>query len=134
MALRIPNGAGNIGTVKNRRLMASVVRWTLAFLLFAQGALVANACLRVDAGPQAAFSTAQMEGCDMGVANPNACLFAYLDQSDHGAAQPTIPPATGYLPAPAVAAAPRLARDSRTALPAPGCAPPIPIRYCTLLI
>lgn len=103
-------------------------------MLFAQGALVANACLRLDASPQAAFSSSQMEGCDMGTTNPNACLLAYLDQSDHSTAQPTIPPAAESLLAPVSVAAPRRALDHRTALPAPGCAPPIPIRYCTLLI
>jgi hypothetical protein len=124
-----------MGAVKGRHLIRTLARWTLVVLLFAQGALVAEACLRLDASPRAAFTTSQMEDCDMGIANPNACLFAYLDQSDHNAAQPTVPPATSYLVVASTSVAkPACAFDSRAALPPPGRAPPIPIRYCTLLI
>ena len=120
--------------VKGRRLIRTVARWTLAVLLFAQGALFAEACLRLEASPQAAFEMSQMEGCDMGVTNPNACLLAYLDQSDHSAAQPAVPPVTQYMLARAVVARPGAAVNARATPPPPGCAPPIPIRYCTLLI
>jgi hypothetical protein len=123
-----------MGAVKRIRLIRTIARWTLAVLLFAQGALVAEACLRLDASPRAAFSTSQMEGCDMGTAKPNACLFQYLDQSDHSAAQPTISPGTAYLVVPLTVARVTVVADARAALPPPGSAPPIPIRYCTLLI
>lgn len=120
--------------VKGRRLIQIVGRWTLTVLLFAQGALVAEACLRLDTTPQAAFATAPMDGCDMGTANPNACLFGYLDQSDHSVAQPAVPPVTRYVLVAAAQARPSFVFDARSTLPPPGCAPPIPIRYCTLLI
>lgn len=120
--------------VKGRRLIRSIARWTLALLLFAQGALVANACLRLEASPQAAFTTSQMEGCDMGISNPNACLLAYLDQSDFSAPQPTVPPATYCFVAAPEVLAPTPPSETRASLTTPGRSPPIPIRYCTLLI
>lgn len=131
-----PRSAGaKMGAVKGRRLIRTLARATLVMLLFAQGALVAEACLRLDASPRAAFASSQMEGCDMAIGNPNACLFAYLDQSDHTAAQPTVPPATSYVVVASTSlATPARACDSLAALPPPGRAPPIPIRYCTLLI
>ena len=125
-----------MSVVNARRLIRSIARWTLAVMLFAQGALVANACLRLDASPQAAFtmSHAAMDGCEMGGSNPNACLLAYLDQSDHSPAQPTVPPATYCLVAPLRVAVPSATLDAHTPLAPFGGAPPIPIRYCTLLI
>ena len=124
-----------MAAVKRRRFLGTIARWTLVVLLFAQGALVAEACLRTDASPRAAFSMPEMEGCDMGKTNPNACLLGYLDVADQTAAQPSVPPATSYVlvsPGPATRRLP--AFDARAALPPPGNAPPIPIRYCTLLI
>jgi hypothetical protein len=125
-----------MGAVKARRLIRSIARWTLAVMLFAQGALVANACLRLEASPQAAFtmSHAEMDGCEMGVSNPNACLLAYLDQTDYSSAQPTVPPATHYFLVPLIVAAPSISVEARAPLAPLGGAPPIPIRYCTLLI
>ena len=124
----------NIGAVKRYRLIKAIARCALAAMLFAQGALVANACLRFDAGPQAAFSRTQAADCDMGTANPNVCLFQYLDQSDQANAQPLVIPAVAHLPAPAMSV--RLAPVlTARAPPVPhGCDPPIPIRYCSLLI
>ena len=124
----------NIGGVKGHRLIRTIARWMLVALLFTQGTLVANACLRLDTSPQAPFGMSQKEDCDMGTTNPNACLFGYLDLSDHSAAQPTVPPATRYVVVPLVVARLAGVPDARAALPPPGCAPPIPIRYCSLLI
>lgn len=115
------------------RFLRIVARWMLAVLLFAQGALVAEACLRLDASPRAAFSTSQMDGCDMGTTNPNACLFGYLEQTDQSGAQPTVPPVTQQVVLVAETAAHPIP-FAHAASPPPGCAPPIPIRFCTLLI
>jgi len=123
-----------MGVVKRIRLIKTVARCMFAALLFAQGALVANACLRVDTSPHAAFSMTEMEGCDMGAANPNACLYQYLDQSDQNSVQLTAPPVTAHHAAPLMIARPASVRDARVTVPPPGCAPPIPIRYCSLLI
>jgi hypothetical protein len=121
--------------VKGRRLIQIVARWTLAVLLFAQGALVAEACLRLDTTPQAAFATVPIDGGDTGATSPNACLLGFLDQSEQTAAHPIVsPPATSYVVVASSAANPAAVFDARTALHSPGCAPPIPIRYCTLLI
>jgi hypothetical protein len=120
--------------MKGRRFLRTIARYTVALLLFAQGALVAEACLRLDATPQAAFSASQMEGCEMGTDNPNACLLAYLDQSDYSSAQATVFPATAYIIVSQASQPPAAAPRTQTALPPPGCAPPIPIRYCSLLI
>jgi hypothetical protein len=128
-------GGAKMGAVKIRRFLGSIARWTLVVLLFAQGALVAEACLRTDASPRAAFSMPDMEGCDMGKTNPNACLLGYLELADQTTAQPSVPPATSYVRVSSSHAAGRApAFDARAALPPPGNAPPIPIRYCTLLI
>jgi hypothetical protein len=131
-ALRRIRSHVKMHSVKRYRLLR-IVRWTLAALLFAQGALVANACLRIDTSPQAALSATEMADCDMGTANPNACLYQYLDQSDQNSVQltPTFP----AMPVAALLIArPASVRDVRAVLPPPGCAPPIPIRYCSLLI
>lgn len=120
--------------VTGRRLIRTIARYTLALLLFAQGALLAEACLRLDASPQAAFSTSQMDGCDMGIGNPNACLLAYLDQSDQSSAQPTVSPSNSYVTVSESARPATLAPRLHVSLPPPGGAPPIPIRYCSLLI
>lgn len=74
-----------------------MARVALAAVLFAQVALAASACLRLDTGPQAAFATSQMADCDMCTTtnpntNPNLCLFQYLDQSDQTQAQPSVAP------------------------------------------
>jgi hypothetical protein len=124
-----------MAAVKRSRFLGTIARWTLVVLLFAQGALVAEACLRTDASARAAFPMAEMEGCDMGKTNPNACLLGYLDVADQTTAQPTVPPATSYVLVVSNPPAGRLlAFDARAALPPPGNAPPIPIRYCRLLI
>lgn len=120
--------------MNGRRVLRTIARYTLALLLFAQGALVAEACLRLDATPQAAFSASQMDGCEMGTDNPNACLLAYLDQSDYSSAQATVFPATAYIIVSQASQPPAAAPRTQATLPPPGCAPPIPIRYCSLLI
>jgi hypothetical protein len=124
-----------MAVVKRSRFLGTIARWTLVVLLFAQGALVAEACLRTDASARAAFSMPEMEGCEMGKTNPNACLLGYLDVADQTTAQPTVPLATSYvLVSPSRTAGRLPAFDRRAALPPPGSGPPIPIRYCTLLI
>jgi hypothetical protein len=123
-----------MGAVKRYRLIKVIARWALAAMLFTQGALVANACLRFDTGPRTAFSTTQMADCEMGTANPNVCLFQYLDQSDQTTAQPLVMPAVVHLPAPAVTVKPAPTLKARAPLVPHGCDPPIPIRYCSLLI
>ena len=123
-----------MAAVKRRRFLGIIARWTLVVLLFAQGALVAEACLRTDASPRAAFSMPDMEGCDMGKTNLNACLLGYLDLADQSTVQPSVPPATSYILVTPHTAGRLPAFDARAALPPPGNALPIPIRYCTLLI
>jgi hypothetical protein len=109
----------------------------LAAILFAQAALVASACLRLDTGPQAAFATSQMADCDMGTtANPNLCLFQYLDQSDQTQAQPSVAPAPLNVAVLAAPAAP--AQIDATAFTHTRfnflTGPPLIIRNCCLRI
>lgn len=123
-----------MGAVKRYRLIRTIARWTLAALLFTQGALVANACLRVDTGPQTAFSQQQMVDCEMGDANPNACLYQYLDQSDQTSAQASFTPPSANPVLLALSTTSQPIVKTRAALPPRSCGPPIPIRYCSLLI
>jgi len=49
--------------VKQYKFIKTTSRLVLAAVLFAQVALAASACLRLDTGPQAAFATSQMADC-----------------------------------------------------------------------
>ncbi len=123
----------SIYAVKHR-LLKTFALWTIAVLLFAQGALVVNACLRIDTGSQTAFGQPQMVDCEMGLTNPNACLYQYLDQSDQTGAQPSSTlPTVNLVPLMVSGQISRIVKN-RAGLPPRGCDPPIPIRYCSLLI
>jgi hypothetical protein len=123
-----------MAAVTKRRFLKTIARWTLVVLLFAQGALVAEACLRTDASARAAFSMPEMEGCDMGTTNPNACLLGYLDLSDQTALQPAVPPATAHVIVLSEAGRSAAGFDTSLTATPPGRGPPLHIRYCTLLI
>jgi hypothetical protein len=104
----------------------------LAALLFAQGALAANGCLR----PSQAASETVMHDADCPFAQPSAALCIYRfstdDQSDQQAAIPEI--GAGVVPALVVAAPVTVAARSRPSAPARSVDPPIPIRFCSFLI
>lgn len=120
--------------VNRYRLIKTIARWALAAMLFTQGVLVANACLRVDASPRASFSEAEMVECEMAAANPKTCFNQYLDQTDQiGAQSPCAVPAVSSVALVVSAEAEPLIKV-RAALTRRGCDPPIPIRYCSLLI
>ena len=119
--------------IVKRRHLLFIIHGTLAALMFAQGALVANACLQTDTRA-AVFSAPQTDDCKMGTANPNLCLFQLIDQSDQNVVQLSIPSSVSEFAAPRLVARPVRAIDARPRLPPPGRAPPIPIRYCSLLI
>lgn len=114
-----------------------MARLALAAVLFAQVALVASACLRLDTGPQAAFAASQMADCDMyATANPNLCLFQYLDQSDQTRTQPSVAPAplnVAVLAAPAAPAQTGATAFTHTRFNSL-TGPPIIIRNCCLRI
>ncbi|OGA54160.1 MAG: hypothetical protein A3F74_24425 [Betaproteobacteria bacterium RIFCSPLOWO2_12_FULL_62_58] len=121
--------------MKQYKFIKTTSRLALAAVLFAQVALVANACLRLDTGPQAAFAASQMADCDMcTTANPNLCLFQYLDQSDQ--TQPSVAPAPVNVAVLAAPVAP--AQASATAFTHARfnslTGPPIIIRNCCLRI
>lgn len=123
--------------MKEYKFIKTTSRLVLAAVLFAQVALAASACLRLDTGPQAAFATSQMADCDMGTtANPNLCLFQYLDQSDQTQAQPSVPPAPVNVAVLAAPAAP--AQIDATAFTHTRfnflTGPPLIIRNCCLRI
>jgi hypothetical protein len=120
--------------VKRYRLIKTIARWALAAMLFTQGTLVANACLRVDASPLASFSKAEMVDCEMAAANPKTCFNQYLDQTDQiGAQSPFATPAVSSVTL-VIGAEPEPLIKARAALTPRGRGPPIPIRYCSLLI
>lgn len=123
-----------MSAVKRYRLIKIVARWVLAAMLFTQGTLVANACLRVDEGPRTSFGKAEMVDCEMAHANPKTCLNQYLDQTDQIGAQSPFAAPTVTSVAFVIGAEPEPLIKARTALTPRGCDPPIPIRFCSLLI
>ena len=119
--------------MKQYRFIKTTSRLVLVAILLAQVALVASACLRLDTGPRATFAASQMADCDMGAANPNLCLFQYLEQSDQIHAQPSVAPAVvnvAVLALPAETGATAFTHTRFNSL----TGPPIIIRNCCLRI
>jgi hypothetical protein len=76
-----------------------------------------------------------MVDCEMGTPNNSgACLYQYLDKNDQTSAQASFAPPSVNLVLLAISTNPEPIVKTRVALPARGCGPPIPIRYCSLLI
>lgn len=121
-----------MGAVIRYRSIKVIARWALAALLFAQVALVANACL-LDTGGRASSNMTQMVDCELAAANPSTCFSQYLDQNEQiGAQPPFVHPAANAVFLLVSASLEPVVKDFELLTPR-GCDPPIPIRYCSLL-
>ena len=118
------------------RLSRKVVYGLMAMLVFAQGAMVANACLAANSARADAVAAATHEGCDMEERNVNLCLYHCADQYNNSSASPQVPifaPALAALPSPVrVDAVASRAEAWTPVVHATG--PPIPIRHCCFRI
>jgi hypothetical protein len=118
-----------------RSISRSVARWLVVALLFAQGAMVANACLAANSARVDAIVAATHEGCDMQERNVNLCLYHCADQYNGAAAQqvPLLAPAMVAL-APPVWAEPMAPRVEAWTPAVRATGPPIPVRHCCFRI
>jgi hypothetical protein len=117
------------------RRVRAVAGWLVALLVFAQGAVAANACLAANSARVDAVAAATHEGCEMQERNLNLCVYHCADQYNNGGGSPQIivlapapsaPPAAFWSEAvPATEAASTVGRAT---------GPPIPIRHCRLHI
>ena len=121
-----------IGLRRSRK----VAWWLMAMLVFAQGAMVANACLAANSARADAVAAATHEGCDMEARNVNLCRYHCADQYNNSSGAPQV-----SLFAPALAALPSPIRvdavASRVEAWTPvvhATGPPIPIRHCCFRI
>ena len=118
-----------------RRLSRNVAYALMAMLVFAQGAMMANACLAANSARADAVAAATHEGCDMQERNVNLCLYHCADQyNSSGSPQVSLfAPALAALPSPVRvdAAAPRV--EAWTPV-VHATGPPIPIRHCCVRI
>ena len=117
-----------------RRVRRAVAGWVVALLVFAQGAVAANACLAASSARVDAVAAATHEGCEMQERNLKLCVYHCADQYNNGgspqiivlAPGPSAPPAAVWSGAvPATEAASTVGRAT---------GPPIPIRHCRLHI
>ena len=117
-----------------RRLLRNGAFLVFFGVLFAQAAVIANACLRQLSVPAAASAQASAHCEAQQKVSLNLCLYQCADQSDRYTPQPVIPAAT--LPVLSitqtafvidVSLRPRVATAATHD-------PPIPIRFCSFLI
>ena len=116
-----------------RTLLRRAVWFVICFLLFAQGATAAEACLRLSMAPAAAAG--EVSHCEVEKkTSPNLCLYQCADQSDQSGADLAVPVAN--TPVLVVTAAAVVPFAPRFTAAASGHThdPPIPIRFCSLLI
>jgi hypothetical protein len=124
---------GNIRAMLQRRFRRGMLRLVICAMLFAQAATAAEACLRASMAPAAA--AAESSHCAVEKkASLNLCLYQFADQSDQSAADLALPVSNTPV---------LIVSDAAVRAVAPGFPPrarsfthdpPIPIRFCSLLI
>jgi hypothetical protein len=125
----------NMRPMLRRPIQRGILWLLLSAMLFAQAATAADACLRASMAPDGATEESAHCAVEKKV-NLNLCLYQFADQSDQGALDVALPAFDSPVLVVAEAAASAMA-------PAPGFVadtlrfshgPPIPIRFCSLLI
>lgn len=117
------------------RLSRRVAHWLVAALVFAQAAMMANACLAAGSARVETVAAGAHEGCDMQERNLNLCLYHCADQYNNtGSLEVTVAaPAMAALPVPLTAES--VAPQTETWTPVVrATGPPIPIRHCCFRI
>jgi hypothetical protein len=122
-----------------RHRLNFVMQLCLALVIFTQFAILAQACVTLQAMPAAAFKQAEHHHChdEENRANPNACLMHCL-QGDQMPVSHETAPVVQFAPMPAGMSAPVLTAvwpllPSQPLTLAVDTGPPIPILYCRFL-
>lgn len=113
-----------------KQILHAGVRLVLFAALFAQAAVAANACLRVQ--PAAVTASSHCEQSDDEI-NLNLCLCQWADQSGQSPTQPGIAVPTAAVLTVPHAAQCLLSWISPIVAGYAGHDPPIPIRFCSFL-
>jgi len=119
----------------HRRFRRALAGWLVALLVFAQGAVAANACLEGGSARVDAVAAATHEGCDMQERNLNLCVYHCADQYNNGGNSVPINLLSPVSSVPSVMAwsEGHPSTETRAAL-SRATGPPIPIRNCRLHI